>query len=320
MKVLITGASGLTGGWLAHACVDAGEEVFGLSRSGLAPAGTGLAVDLRDGPACREAVRSCAPDVVYHLAALSSVGRSWESPAETVEENTATAINVLEAIRMEASAARVIWVSTCEVYGVPDRLPIAEDAPFKPANPYAVSKVTGELLAALYADAHGLDLVRARPFNHAGPGQRAIFIASSLARQAAQARLTGAQSIEIVTGNPDTRRDFTDVRDVVHAYRLLAAGEQAEIYNVCSGNSVSAGEQVELVASLLAPTEVRHVIDPSRVRAHEVMELRGDHSRLTAATGWEPRIPFRQTMQDAIDWWQEQLTVGAVAEGLPSRP
>jgi GDP-4-dehydro-6-deoxy-D-mannose reductase len=196
-------------------------------------------------------------------------------------------------------------------------LPISEDAPLKPANPYAVSKVAGDLLAGLYADAHGLNLVRARPFSHAGPGQRAIFIVSSLARQAAEARLAGERSIEIVTGNPDTRRDFTDVRDVVRAYRLLAAGDQTGIYNVSSGRSISAADQVKVLTELLAPIEVRHVVDPARVRAHEVMELRGDHSRLTAATGWEPQIPFGQTMQDSIEWWQGELTVGATAEGLP---
>jgi GDP-4-dehydro-6-deoxy-D-mannose reductase len=320
LRVLITGASGLTGGWLARACADAGEEVFGLSRSGLVAAGRGVAVDLRDGPACRDAFRSIQPDVVYHLAALSSVGRSWEEPAQTVNDNTSSSVSVLEAVRLDAPAARVLWVSSCEVYGAPERLPISEDAPLKPANPYAVSKVAGDLLAGLYADAHGLNLVRARPFSHAGPGQRAIFIVSSLARQAAEARLAGKRSIEIVTGNPDTRRDFTDVRDVVRAYRLLAAGEQTGIFNVSSGHSISAAEQVQLLTELLAPIEVHHIIDPARVRAHEVMELRGDHSRLTAATGWEPQIPFRQTMQDSIEWWQAELTVGATAEGLPSRP
>jgi GDP-4-dehydro-6-deoxy-D-mannose reductase len=317
VRVLITGASGLTGGWLAGACADAGEEVFGLSRSGLVAAGRGVAVDLRDGPACRDVFRSIRPDVVYHLAALSSVGRSWEEPAETVNDNTSSAVSVLEAVRLDVPAARVLWVSSCEVYGSPDRLPISEDAPLKPANPYAVSKVAGDLLAGLYADAHGLNLVRARPFSHAGPGQRAIFIVSSLARQAAEARLAGERSIEIVTGNPDTRRDFTDVRDVVRAYRLLAAGDQTGIYNVSSGRSISAADQVKVLTELLAPIEVRHVVDPARVRAHEVMELRGDHSRLTAATGWEPQIPFGQTMQDSIEWWQGELTVGATAEGLP---
>ena len=255
----------------------------------------------------RAAIRDLQPEVVYHLAALSSVGRSWEDPAQTMEENVTTAVNVLEAVREEAPAARLVWVSTCEFYGAADVLPIPEDAPARPGNPYAVSKTAGDLLAGVYADAHDLHVIRARPFNHAGPGQRSIFIASSLARQAAEARLSEAQSLRIVTGNPDTRRDFTDVRDIVRAYRLLATDAEPGVYNVSSAASISAAEQVRLVADLIAPIEVQHVVDPARVRAHEVMDLRGSHDRLTAATGWQPEIPFRQTMSDMIDWWQSEL-------------
>jgi GDP-4-dehydro-6-deoxy-D-mannose reductase len=309
VKVLITGASGFAGGWLARECADAGDDVLGISRAGAVPqgAGEGLAVDLRDGDATRAAVRDVEPDVVYHLAALSSVGRSWEDPARTVQDNVATAVNVLEAVRLAAPGARIVWVSSCEVYGPPERLPVSEEAALHPSNPYAVSKSTGDLLAAVYADAHGLRIVRARPFNHAGPGQLPIFILSSLAQQAALARIAGAARITIVTGNPDTRRDFTDVRDVVRAYRLLAAGGQDGVYNVSSGHSVSAADQVTLLAELVAPIEVEHTVDPARVRAHEVMDLRGTHDRLTRDTGWEPEIPLRQTMADTIDWWEREL-------------
>lgn len=277
-------------------------------------AGRGLAVDLLDGRALRAAVAEVRPDVVYHLAALTSVGRSWESPAETVQSNMASAVNVLEALRFEAPLARVLWASTCEVYGPPSRLPVSEDAPPAPANPYAVSKAAGEMLAGVYADAHGLEVIRARPFSHAGPGQRPIFLMSSLAQQAAGARLSGASSLRIVTGNPDTRRDFTDVRDVVRAYRLLVERASPGIYNVCSGRSISAAEQVKLIGELIAPIAVEHVVDPARVRTHEVMDLRGSHQRVTAATGWEPAIPIRQTIADTIAWWERELAdAGATA-------
>jgi GDP-4-dehydro-6-deoxy-D-mannose reductase len=319
VRVLITGASGFAGGYLARACADAGEEVVGLSRDGAIGGGgvgrSGIAVDLLDAGAVRAAVRDVQPDVVYHLAALTSVGRSWEDPAETVESNVAGAVNLLEALRHAAPRARVLWASSCEVYGPPSVLPVSEDAPIAPANPYAVSKATGDLLAAVYADAHGLEVIRARPFNHAGPGQREIFILSSLARQAAEARLAGASSLRILTGNPQTRRDFTDVRDVVRAYRLLVSRGGPGVYNVCSGQSVSAGEQVELVAELIAPIAVDRVVDPDRVRPHEVMDLRGSYARLRAATGWEPSIPLRQTMADAIAWWESELGRSGVAAG-----
>jgi GDP-4-dehydro-6-deoxy-D-mannose reductase len=311
LRVLITGASGFAGGWLAQACASAGDEVLGLSRDGAVAVGggSGVAVDLMDRDAVDAVLRDLRPDVVYHLAALSSVGRSWEEPARTVSENVTTALNLLEALRLETPGARVVWVSTCEVYGTAAELPIDERAPVNPANPYAVSKTAGDLLAGLYADYYGLDLVRARPFNHAGPGQAAVFIVSSLAQQAAQARLDGARSIQIVTGNPDTRRDFTDVRDVARAYRLLAEhGERGAAFNVSSGHSVSAAEHVQVVSELIAPIQVVHQVDPARVREHEVMDLRGSHERITAATGWQPEIPLRQTIADAIDWWERELS------------
>jgi GDP-4-dehydro-6-deoxy-D-mannose reductase len=314
LRVLITGASGFTGGYLARECARGGDEVIGISRRGTVPADAavrGRAVDLLDASAVRAAVREAAPDVVYHLAALSSVGRSWEDPGRTLQDNVATAVNVLEAVRHEAPDKRLVWVSSCEVYGEPGRLPIDEHASISPANPYAVSKAAGEMLVAVYGDSYGLEVLRARPFSHAGPGQRDIFIVSSLARQAAEARLAGVDRVQIITGNPDTRRDFTDVRDVARAYRLLAGiappGTEAGVYNVSSGRSISAAEQVALLGELVAPIRVDHVVDPSRVRASEVMELRGAHDRLTASTGWEPQIPFRQMLADTIEWWTDEL-------------
>ena len=285
---------------------------MGVSRSGArdVPGASGLAVDLLDAGAIAAAVREVSPNIVYHLAALSSVGRSWEEPARTVTENTATAANLLEAVRHGAPDARVVWASSCEIYAASQPLPIAEEGELGPATPYAVSKAAGDFLARVYADAHGLDIVRVRPFNHAGPGQLPIFVLSSLARQAAAARREGANSVRIVTGNPDTRRDFTDVRDVVRAYRLLADRSGASVYNVSSGSSVSTRDQIDLVASAIAPIKVEHVVDPARVRAHEVMDRRGSHDRLTADTGWQPQIPLSQTMADTIAWWEEQLEDG----------
>jgi GDP-4-dehydro-6-deoxy-D-mannose reductase len=303
LRVLITGASGFAGGWLTRACREAGDEVVAVSRH------AGTEVDLTDAGATARLVAEVTPDVVYHLAALSHVGKSWEDPAATLAGNVGGAVNVLEAVRHHAPAARVVWTSSCEVYGTVAALPVTEAAPLAPINPYAVSKAAGDMLAGVYADAHGLSIVRARPFNHAGPGQLPIFIISSLAKQAAAARVAGERVLRIVTGNPTTRRDYTDVRDVVAAYRLLAA--DAEIapgpYNVCTGASVSAAELVALVAELIAPIEVEHIVDPARIRAHEVMDHRGSAARLHEVTGWAPVIPLRQTVADTIDWWAREL-------------
>jgi GDP-4-dehydro-6-deoxy-D-mannose reductase len=307
LRVLITGASGFAGGHLARACNEGGDKVTGISRRGISPAGEARAVDLREPVAVQAAVRDSSPEVIYHLSALASVGRSWEDPAQTVQSNVTSDTNLLEAVRRHAPRARLVWVSSCEVYGPSASLPIREQAPLEPANPYAVSKTAGDQLAGIYGQALELDVVRARPFNHGGPGQLPIFILSSLAHQAAEARLAGLTKLRVVTGNPETRRDFTDVRDIVRAYRLLAARADPGIYNVSSGRSISAAEQVALLAELIAPIEVEHVVDPARVRRHEVMDLTGANDRIEAAVGWRPEIPFRQTMQDTIEWWEQEL-------------
>jgi GDP-4-dehydro-6-deoxy-D-mannose reductase len=300
VRVLITGASGFAGQWLAHACAQAGDEVIGVARSAAVP------LDLRDRDAVAKRVAQIQPEVVYHLAALSHVGKSWSDPGTTLDANVGGAVSVLEAVRLHAPDARVVWASSCEVYGTVEQLPVTEQAPLRPVNPYAVSKAAGEMLAEVYADAYGLSLVRARPFNHAGPRQLPIFIVSSLARQAAAARLAGDSVLEIVTGDPETRRDFTDVRDVVAAYRLLAAPDIAPgAYNIATGSSVSTAELVSVVASLVPEIEVR--INPARARAHEVMDHRGSHAALSAATGWQPVIPLRQTVGDTLAWWEQQL-------------
>jgi GDP-4-dehydro-6-deoxy-D-mannose reductase len=307
VRVLITGASGFAGSHLARLCADAGDTVTGVSRSG----GAGSAsLDLLDAPAVSELVASVRPEVVYHLAALSSVGRSWEAPAQTLGSNVGGAVNLLEAVRSGAPDARVVWASSCEVYGVPEHLPIRESAPMAPASPYAVSKAAGEQLVRVYSAAYGLRVVVARPFNHTGPGQRDIFIVSSLARQAAEARLAGASALRLVTGNPDTRRDFTDVRDVVRAYRLLAdsASATGEAFNVSTGRSISAAGQVALIGELLDGIEVEHVVDPARVRAHEVMDLTGSPEQIREAVGWEPEIPYRETLRQTIEWWERTLS------------
>ena len=270
-RVLITGATGFAGRHVADACAAAGDEVTGVSRT----AGT----DLRDEAAARAAVRAARPDAVIHLAALASVGRSWSEPAEALHDNIALGTAVLEAVRREAPGARVVVITSGEVYGRPERLPLDEDHPLRPQSPYGVAKAAVDLLGALYADAHGLDVVVARAFAHAGPGQADGFALSSFARQAAE----GAAAIR--TGRAGTRRDLTDVRDVARAYlALLDHGEAGRAYNVCSGTTWSARELVALVARV-AGREIAHEEDPARVRAHEVPEIRGDASRLAAVAG-----------------------------------
>jgi GDP-4-dehydro-6-deoxy-D-mannose reductase len=212
----------------------------------------------------------------------------------------AMTLNVLEAVRAEAAEATVVAVASGEVYGPPERLPVVESAPLRPQNPYAVSKASSDLLAGFYADAHGLRVIRARAFNHSGPGQAPNYAIASFAKQFAESQ---DDPVRIVTGNPDTRRDYTDVRDVVRAYRLLAERAEPGVYNVCSGRTASASELVAGLAAA-AGVGVEHVVDPAKLRPHEVMELRGSFDALRAATGWEPEIPLAQTLSETLAWWR----------------
>jgi GDP-4-dehydro-6-deoxy-D-mannose reductase len=282
---------------VAEACRQAGDDVIAPTREEL---------DLEDAGATGAAVRDARPNLVIHLAARASVAESWERPAAVLESNLATSLNLLEAVRSQAPEARVLVTSSGEVYGPPAQLPVEEDAPLRPQNPYAVSKAAADLLGGMYADSHQVAVVRARAFNHAGPGQSEAYVVSSLCRQVAAGLRAGSSPIRVVSGNPDTRRDFTDVRDVARAYRALAAAAEPGPYNVCSGRTASVRE---LLAELAAQTgaEIEHVVDPALVRAREVSEIRGSHERLTAATGWSPGIPLERTVADTVAWWATTL-------------
>jgi GDP-4-dehydro-6-deoxy-D-mannose reductase len=304
-RVLITGASGFAGRHLAAACAAAGDDVHAAARS------TG--VDLRDPEAARAAVAAAGPEVVYHLAAHAHVGASWADPAATLQENFAMAVNVLEAVRADAADAVVLAVGSGEAYGEPAELPLTEDAPLRPRSPYAASKAAADVLAGFYADAYGLRVVRPRAFNHAGPGQEPRYAISAFARQLAEGLEAGADPVAIVTGSPDARRDYTDVRDVVRAYRLLADARRPGPYNVCSGRALSARELVAALGEAVG-VEVRHEVDPARVRAVEVPDMRGSPARLRALTGWEPEIPLARTLADTVAWWRAQLHSAAPPE------
>ena len=262
-------------------------------------------MDLLDAAATGRAIAQAEPEVVYHLAALASVAGSWERPGRALSENTLATLNLLEAVRTQTPDARVIVVGSGEIYGRPASLPVDEDAPLRPQNPYAVSKAAVDLLATMYADAHGLEVVRVRAFNHAGPRQSTDYVVASLARQVAAGLAAGENPVRVVTGNPEPRRDFTDVRDVVLAYRELAASAPPDAYNVCSWRATSVAELIALLREVTG-REIAHEVDPARVRAHDVMEIRGSHDRLTAATGWEPRIPLATTLADTVAWWRER--------------
>ena len=287
----VTGGSGFVG---RHLVAELGERAVAPPRAEL---------DLLDGDAVRRALADAHPECVFHLAAHASVGRSWEDPASVLHDNLAMTVNVLEALRLEAPDAVGVVMSSGEIYGPPARLPVEESAPLRPQNPYAVSKAACDLLAGQYADAHGLRVIRTRAFNQAGPGQSDDYVVGTVTRQVAEAEAAGGGVVR--TGNPDLARDYTDVRDTVRAY-VAAAGLPAEAYNVCSGRSATVGEIVEH-ARRAARVTISHEVDPTRVRRHDVPEVRGSAKRLAEASGWAPAIALEQTVADALDYWRARL-------------
>jgi GDP-4-dehydro-6-deoxy-D-mannose reductase len=289
----VTGGSGFVG---RHLLAELGEGA-------VAPAHAEL--DLLDERAVRREIAAASPARVFHLAAHASVARSWEEPTTVVRDNVAMTLNLLDAIRHEAPDAVVVVASSSEVYGPPASLPVDEAAPLRPQNPYAASKAACDLLAGQYADAHGLRVVLMRAFNQAGPGQSDEYVVGTITRQVAEAEASGADSAVVRTGNPDAARDFTDVRDTVRAY-VAASDLPADTYNVCSGRATSVGAIIEL-AGRAAQVEIRHEVDPARVRSHDVPEVRGSAERLSEASGWAPTIPFEQTVADALAAWRVEL-------------
>jgi GDP-4-dehydro-6-deoxy-D-mannose reductase len=226
-----------------------------------------------------------------------------------VEGNIRATLGLLEAARECGPHVPLLLACSGEEYGpVPSgRLPVDEDQPLRPQNPYAVSKASADLLGGFFADAHGLRIVRTRAFNHIGPGQGPAYVVASLARQIAEAERSRADGSTVVisTGNAEVRRDFTDVRDVVRAYWAALAHADTGVYNVCSSRAVSILEILEGIARH-SPLEVVQRTDPERVRPHDVPEVRGSHARLTEATGWTPRIPLDETLGDTLEWWRGQ--------------
>jgi GDP-4-dehydro-6-deoxy-D-mannose reductase len=278
--ILVTGAQGFVGGHL-------------LAQLG----GRGLPVDVdvTDPKAVAHVVAASAPEGVVHLAARSSVADSWGETAEVWRVNVLGTINVLEAVHAEAPGARVLVVSTGQVYGQAEEIPTPEESPVAPLSPYAASKAAAELACATSA----VDVVVARAFQHEGPGRDERFAIGSWTRQIARLEEAGGGTLQV--GDLSSRRDITDVRDVCRAYELLLdRAVPAGTYNVASGKMVPMQEVLELlVASARCPIEIE--VDPARSRPTDLAAVCGDASKLRAATGWAPTIPLEQTLADALE-------------------
>jgi len=282
--VLVTGAGGFVGAHLAR-------ELGGTAVPAEA--------DVTDAAALAAELRAVAPAAVVHLAAASSVADSWRDGLEVWRVNALGTVALLDAVAAEAPGARTLVVSTGEVYGpTPDR-PAREDDPVAPLSPYAASKAAAEIAAGRAARVAGLDVLVARPFQHTGPGQDERFAIGSWTHQIARLEREGGGELEV--GDLTIRRDLTDVRDVVRAYRLLLdPAAPAGTYNVASGRAVPLAAVVETLVGLArAPVTIRE--NPARIRRVDLPVLAGDPGKLRAATGWEPALNLERTLADALE-------------------
>lgn len=267
--------------------------------------------DLRDATAVSRALEQSRPDYIFHLAAQSFVPSSWIAPNETLVTNVTGQVNLFEAVRSLGLDPVIQIACSSEQYGLvhSDEVPIKETNPLRPLSPYAVSKVAQDLLGYQYFQSYGLKAVRTRGFNHTGPRRGHVFVTSNFCSQVAAIEL-GQREPVIKVGNLDALRDFTDVRDMVRAYWLaVTRAKPGEVYNIATGVGIRIGDMLEKVLSL-AKVKVRVETDPERLRPSDVEILIGDASKFRADTGWEPRIPFDQTVSDLLDDWRARLSRG----------
>jgi GDP-4-dehydro-6-deoxy-D-mannose reductase len=316
LRALITGAGGFVGAYLcnyllAHTDWQLTGTVYPRPVENQ-PTESRLHLryaDLRDPDGVCALVEDSEPDFIFHLAAQSFVPTSFADPWDTLENNIRAQLNLLEAVWQSERETRFLVVGSNEEYGAPEaeELPQTEENPLRPNNPYAVSKVAQDFLGLQYHLAYGLPVVRVRPFNHTGPGQSPRFVAPAFASQIARIE-AGQQEPVVKVGNLEAARDFTDVRDIVRAYHLaVTQGEAGAVYNLASGEARSIQGLLDRLLSY-SEKDIRVEIDPERYRPVDVPEVCGSAEKFRARTGWEPRIPFEQTLRDTLDYWREQVS------------
>jgi GDP-4-dehydro-6-deoxy-D-mannose reductase len=310
-RVFITGATGFAGRHLTALLLPSENIVYGTTfpQPPHPDERNIFHIDLRSERDVFESVKQARPEWVFHLAAISNVRTSWEKKRETLETNILGTFHLFEALKRFAPEARVLFVSSSDIYGFTAgsmgtaTKAFAEDDPCHLVSPYALSKFNGELLAGFYCRCESLDIVIVRPFPHTGPGQSTDFVCSDWARQVIQIE-RGSQEPVIRVGNLEAQRDFTDVRDAVRAYVLLVQkGRKGEVYNICLGRGIALREILEILISS-ASKDVRVEQDPEKLRKVDIPSLVGDNRKIKEETGWEPQIPLRTTLADLLDYWR----------------
>jgi GDP-4-dehydro-6-deoxy-D-mannose reductase len=264
--------------------------------------------DLLDPFSVQKLIGAVRPDRIFHLAAQSHVPASWNAPTATLQDNIIGQVNLFEAIRQAGIDPLIQIAGSSEEYGLvyPDEVPMKESNPLRPLSPYAVSKVAQEMLAYQYHQSYGLKTVVSRGFNHSGPRRGENFVDSSFAKQIAGIE-KGRQEPVIYVGDLQSKRDFTDVRDMVRAYwLLLEKGRPGEVYNIGSGTTRPVQDSLDILLSM-SQVQVEVRVDPTRLRPSDVRILWADSSKFIEATGWKPTIPYEQTLHDLLDYWRNRV-------------
>ncbi len=310
-KILITGSTGFAGGHLTDYLSSKNEyEIYGTSLIDSNPNKNSKIqikkVDLTVFDEVRSIIEEIKPDIIYHLASFTSPSESFNNPTPVVIANIQIQMNLLNAITdLGLTDCRLLLVSSADVYGMVEDsdLPINEQTPMRPCNPYAVSKIAQDFLGLQYHLAYKLDIVRVRPFNHTGPGQSDSFAIASFAHQIAVIE-KGKQEPVLKVGNLSAKRDFSDVRDIVKGYsQLVEKGVSGEVYNIGSGKSHSMKDLLDILLSL-STTKIEIRDDPSKSRPIDVENVYCDYKKLNLLTGWVPEIPIEKTLQDTLDYWR----------------
>ncbi|MFH1390649.1 MAG: GDP-mannose 4,6-dehydratase [Candidatus Margulisiibacteriota bacterium] len=314
MKAFITGINGFAGSFLAEALLKSGRQVAGSVQPGtplenLAAIETKLKLfplDLNDSASLEKILAVEAPDEIYHLAAVSSVKESLDDPRKCFIVNVLGSLNLLESVRLHLPKATVVLVTSSEIYGevLNEKVLTSESSPIIPKSPYAVSKAALDQLGRVYAKTYGLKVIMARPFSHTGPRQTPTFFVPTVAKQVAELEKSGGGEIKV--GNLDIYRDFTDVRDVVDAYILMAEkGKSGEAYNICRGENQHLKSLADKLIAL-ARVPIKVTIDPDRYRKVDLTSMKIDNRKLKAL-GWQPIIPIDTTLADILAYWRKRV-------------
>jgi len=316
MKLLITGINGFVAEHFLELLSNReiyDFEILGVGRSNNSESKNKFndlninyqSIDLLNKNEVADCIKNFKPDFLLHLASISSVGHSWKFPQDSFVNNTNIFLNLVEQIRLQGISCRILSIGSSEQYGnvTKEMLPLREDAPLNPISPYAVARVSQEMISKIYEQGYGMDIIMTRSFNHIGPGQKDIFVIPSFAKQLVGIKLGKSKSKTISTGDLSIVRDFVDVRDVVNAYyMLLMKGKKGEVYNICSGKGNSLNDIILKMCDKLN-IEVNLEMNPQLIRPNDNKIIIGNSGKLRNEIKWNPQIELDRSIEDILDFW-----------------